>query len=196
LNSGFHPAADELGVRKKNEDMTRLLNIFIAPFLFLLCGSCSTRVTPETSKSVESAVWMGKKFRDNPENEGGNENLAYEPSQFRMPDAYSKGMAPVWMLDSSVAHTCLILIIAKDKGFNESNWVSFFHGIRSADIPLVKSRVFKLGSREYSRLLDSYSNESLLPYDDFRVKISGFEGIPLQTMRKEDSEQDADGNPH
>ena len=134
---------------------------------------------------------MGQKFRDNSENIGGNENLAYEPSQFSMPDKYSRGVAPVWMLDSSVAHTCLILIIAKDKGFNESNWVSFFHGICSKDILLVKSRVFKLGSREYAGILDYYSHDSLLPYDDFRVKISGFEGIPLQTMRKEDSEQGA-----
>jgi hypothetical protein len=176
---------------EENEDMAHLLKISIAPFLFLLCGSCSTRVTPQVSKSVESAVWMGKKFRDNPENKGGNENLAYEPSQFRMPDAYSRGMAPAWMLDSSVAHTCLILIIAKDKGFNESNWVSFFHGIRSADIPLVKSRVFKMGSSEYSRLADSNPHDSLLSYNEFRLKISGFEGASLQSMRKEDSEQDA-----
>lgn len=103
-------------------------------------------------------------------------------------------MAPVWMHDPSVAHICLVLIIAKDKGFNESNWVSFFHGIRTADIPLVKSRVFKMGSKEYSRLADSYLHDSLLSYNEFRVKISGFEGTPLQSMRKEDSEQAATPN--
>jgi hypothetical protein len=170
------------------------LKTFIVSVLLLFCNACSTSVTPEISKSVDSAIWMSKKFRDNPNNVGGNENLAYEPSQFIMPDAYSKGMAPVWMLDTSVAHTCLILIIANDKGFNDSNWVSFFHGVRSEDIPLVKRRVFKLGARTYSRLLDSYSHDSLLAYDDFRIKISGFEDIPLQTMRKKDSEQDAPSN--
>jgi len=174
---------------EENEDMAQLLKIFIASFLFLLCNACSTDVTPEVTKSVDSAVWMGKKFRDNPDNVGGNENLAYEPSQFIMPNAFSRGMAPIWMHDPSVAHICLVLIIAKDNGFNESNWISFFNGIRTADIPIVKSRVFKMGAREYSSLSGYSSCDSLLSYKEFRIKISGFDHAPLQSMRKEDPEQ-------
>jgi hypothetical protein len=61
---------------EENEDMSQLLKIFIATLLFLLCNSCSTGVTPEVSKSVDSAVWMSKKFRDNPENEGGGMRIS------------------------------------------------------------------------------------------------------------------------
>lgn len=155
--------------------------IFLIPFL--LCNACSSSVTPEVFKGVDSALWMSKQFRDNPNNEGGNENLVYEPSQ------YVPGSYPIWMRDRSVAHACLILIIANDSGFNESNWISFFHGIRSADIQNVKSRVFNIDSREYLKISKSYPSENSIPYDAFRSKIAKFEGLKLQSMRKENSGQ-------
>jgi hypothetical protein len=132
---------------------------------------------------------MGKQFRGNPNNEGGNENLVYEPSQY-MPSSY-----PVWMRDPSVAHKCLVLIIANDSGFNDSNWISFFHGIRKADIPNVKKRVFSVDSREYLIISRSYPGEFVLSYDAFRSKITKFEGLNLQSMRMEDSEQAAPEQP-
>jgi hypothetical protein len=159
-------------------------SIFIITFFpILVCSACSSDVSTELTDDVSSAVWMGKKFRDNPQNVGGNENLAYEPSQFKAHDELSAGMAPVWMLDSSVAHKCLTLIIAADQGFNESNWISFFHGVPTADIPIVKNRVFEVGPREYSQLLGTYPCENLLSYNAFRGKLSAFEGVPLQSLR-------------
>ena len=125
---------------------------------------------------------MGYHFRYNPNNEGGNENVVYEPSE------YFNRELPIWMRDPSTAHECIVLIMAKDKDFNESNWISFYHGIRKSDIPLVKGRVFSVGSYLYSKLSTAYFGDSVISYEAFRSKIESFEKIPLETMRKEDAE--------
>lgn len=156
---------------------TTLYSVMVM-FLTFLCNSCSTQVRPDIVSSVDSAVSMGLQFRDNPDNEGGNENMVYEPSE------YAPKHRPIWMRNPSIAHECLILIIAKDKDFNESNWISFYHGINESDIPVVKSRVFGIEEPEYKRLSTAYFGDSVISFEAFRWKIEAYKMLPLRTMRK------------
>ena len=149
----------------------------------LFACACSSEMPPQALKSVDSAVAFARDYRDNPNNEGGNENLIYMPTR---EDWIRPGYAPTWMHDPSIADECLVLIIAKDRGFRESNWISFFYGLKQPDIVPVKEKVLAATRSKYARLTAHEPVGSVLTYEEFRSKVDSFRAAPLQSARKTD----------
>ena len=125
-------------------------------------------------RDIELNLKNNNKFRDNPNDEGGNENNAYEPSE------YIATYRPIWMTESNVAHICIIAIIACDRNFNKSNWDSFFHGIPERNREMVKNKVIELDFSSYLKILADYTGGPHIDYEQFRKKVLSFQTRDLR----------------
>jgi hypothetical protein len=124
----------------------------------------------EIRNSVKNATLIAKDLRGRSENEGGDENMVYEPSTyFGVPKA-------VWMRRPEVAYLCLIAIIASDRDFNQSNWNSFFHGIDPTEKAGVVDLVTLVSKQKYEKICGIYASKPHLDYESYQKKLSTFEG--------------------
>ena len=157
--------------------MIKSFFVITSPLLIFSC-----RVNPNAPSSerdinprevimsdIELIIRNNIRFRDNPTNEGGNENNAYQPS------AYIEGRKPAWMTNSTIAHICIIALIASDFNFNKNNWDSFFDGIQKADREAVRKKLNELSSMSYSKIVADYTIGPHLDYEQYRQKVLSFQ---------------------
>ena len=118
---------------------------------------------------VSSALNAMKLYRNNPNNEGGNENMIFEPSTY-----FDPSEKPTWMKSENNSYMFIVALIACDREFGQSNWNAFFHGIGSEKRDLIRNKVYSLKEGEYIDICTSSGADSFLPYFEFKFKINGF----------------------
>ena len=144
---------------------------------FVLTSSCSysvvksdvfdPRLNSEIRDAVKNVSLISKNLRNNPANVGGNENEIFEPSFYFSQKA-------VWMRHPETANICLIAFIASDSEFNESNWISFFHGFTDKTKEDIISKIINISQFRYEKICREYAFGIPIDYKSYKTKIYTF----------------------
>jgi hypothetical protein len=147
--------------------------IIVVIGILMVCSCSSTDYSEYSDKAIRADVHASIRgielYRGNLNNEGGNENSQFEPSEYPF-----EAEKPNWMKFVDSAHLFLVALISSDPGFNQSNWESFFHGYSEKAKKSIVEKISKLKKCDYKEISEKYGVRPLLSFEQFTYKISNF----------------------